>query len=166
MTPLTVKSLIGNPAEAALHLKETIYGLMMVRVAITTPRFAVLRLMLRPWQAAALEGYPMEYVRIGAWSSGTVLAVPEPTDTRPWLHRFPDLLRQLCLWDPWDPPSLRWHPDDGVAAFVRIVHRHLHAEEHWRRTGRWPVEDAPHGEGPHPIRSALMRNAALVGATS
>lgn len=160
---LTLDSLLDDPESAAGSLKETIYGIMAITVAVATPHFVVLRLMLRPWRAPAAEGYPLEYVRIAAWSNGAVVAIPEPFDTRPWLHRFPDFLRQLCLWDPWDPPELRWLPDDGVAVFVRIVHRHLHAEEHWRRTGLWPVEDAPHGPGPHPIRSSLMREAIVRG---
>lgn len=70
-------------------------------------------------------------------------------------------LGDLCLWYPNDPRSLRWEWDDGLVAYITIVHRHLQAEEFWRRTGTWPAEDAPHGDGPHPIRTEAMRLAAL-----
>ena len=70
----------------------------------------------------------------------------------------------LCLWFPDDPRELRWEWSDGLDAYVTIVHRHLQAEEFWRRNRRWPAEDAPHGPGAHPIRTEAMRLAALQGA--
>lgn len=81
-----------------------------------------------------------------------------------WQASDPRLLGELCLWFPGDPRSLRWEWSDGFAAFVTVVHRHLQAEEFWRRTGRWPAEDAPHGDGAHPIRTSAMRRAAMQGA--
>lgn len=50
-----------------------------------------------------------------------------------------------------------------TVAYITIVHRHLQAEEYWRRTGRWPAEDAPHGEGHHPIQTPEMQTAASAG---
>jgi hypothetical protein len=147
-------------------LKKCTYGLMMADVEVATLDFVVLHLMLHPWRAPATERYPVERIRIAAWSNGQIAAVPDHRDRRPWLHRFPDSLQQLCLWDPWDPVALRWSASDGVGAYVHIVHRHLQAEEFWRRQGRWPVEDSPHGNGPHPIRSQLMHDAVLAGVQS
>ena len=81
-----------------------------------------------------------------------------------WAESDPARLGQLCLWFPDDPPELKWDWSDGLVAYITVVHRHLQAEEFWRRTGRWPAEDAPHGEGVHPIRSQEMRAAAGLDA--
>lgn len=91
-------------------------------------------------------------------------AVREAAARQDLLHsdiRYPG---DLCLWYPNDPRSLRWEWDDGLIAYITIVHRHLQAEEFWRRTGTWPAEDAPHGYGPHPIRTEAVRVAAREGA--
>ena len=93
--------------------------------------------------------------------TGRIAATPRGAGGRRWLHRYPPPLGQLCLWYPDDPPALGWQWSDGLAAFITIAHRHLQAEEYWRRTGIWPAEDVPHGEGPHPIRSPALRAAAF-----
>lgn len=72
----------------------------------------------------------------------------------------PRRLGDLCLWFPDDPRGLRWEWGDGLESYITIVHRHLQAEEYWRRTDRWPAEDAPHGDGDHPIRTPAMQQAA------
>jgi len=77
-----------------------------------------------------------------------------------WARSDPMRLGELCLWYPEDPRALRWEWTDGLISYMTIVHRHLQAEEHWRREGTWPAEDAPHGEGSHPIRTHEMRRAA------
>lgn len=76
----------------------------------------------------------------------------------------PRLLGDLCLWYPGDPRSLRWAWSDGLVSYITIVHRHLQAEECWRRTGSWPAEDAPHGRGRHGITTNAMRTAAGMDA--
>ncbi len=160
---LSATDLLLDPQGTIRSLGHRIYGLLDATVVVQDPDFLVMELVLCPWEGPAAEGYPVERVRIAVWSSGRIEAVPLWTDSRPWLHRFPEeysAIRQLCLWDPWDPPELRWDESDGLEAYVHIVHRHLQAEEYWRRTNRWPVEDAPHGEGPHPIRSVMMKTAA------
>ena len=68
-----------------------------------------------------------------------------------------DRLGELCLWYPGDPRALRWEWADGLSSYLTVVHRHLQAEEFYRRNGTWPSEDAPHGPGPHPIRSPELR---------
>ncbi len=77
-----------------------------------------------------------------------------------WRASDPGLIGELCLWCPGDPRQLRWAWSDGLAAYITIVHRHIQAEEYWRRTGRWPAEDAPHGGTSHPIQTSAMRTAA------
>ena len=139
----------------------------------------VLDVSFEPPPAQHLPGYPAEHVRVTVLADGSIFAVPvEPAD-RNWLHRYqrhpihelPTLPKEeheianehlfgsLCLEYPSDPSDLRWHWSDGVDAYLRIVQRHLWCEEHWRRHGRWPVEDVPHGDRPdghpHPVTVAL-----------
>lgn len=131
---------------------------------------------------AELPGYPAEHMRVTVTAGREVFAVPVKGERRQWLHRYPhldaaeiarwprgqhiaweQLLGPLCLWYPGDPAHLRWSWRDGLDAFFRIVQRHLWFEEHWRRWGTWPVEDAPHGwsdDGlPHPILTSELKSA-------
>lgn len=91
-------------------------------------------------------------------------SAPAPVQQAAAAHAYavtdPSRLGQLCLWYPGDPRGLTWAWADGFEMYLTIVHRHLQAEEFWRRTGRWPAEDAPHGEGDHPIRTVEMQAAA------
>lgn len=104
------------------------------------------------------EGYPIEHARIGVPAGGIPHALPIGPK-RIWKHRNGPM-GDLCLWYPGDPRALRWEWTDGFGAFVAIVHRHLFFEEMWRRTGKWPVEDAPHGYGDHSIRTIKMQREA------
>lgn len=58
-------------------------------------------------------------------------------------HRHPD--GGLCLWHPHDPPHQRWRPELGLLTLIELTVRHLFAEKVWRRTGHWPLLEAPHG---------------------
>ena len=110
------------------------------------------------------RAYPTEQLSVLVWADGRIAATPRARG-RWWLHRYPPPLGQLCLWYPDDLPVLRWQWSDGLAAFITIAHRHLQAEEYWRRTGNWPAEDVPHGEGPYLIRSeGLTPSAAQLRA--
>ena len=142
-----------------------IYGLTDVRVARADSRVVVFWLTLDPWADLADHDYPTERVAISIERTGAIRATPVDYKGRPWLHVFSDdLLPVLCLWDPEDPPALQWSWDEGLAAYVIVVHRHLQAEEYWRRHQDWPGEDAPHGPGPHPIRTPELRAIASKGA--
>lgn len=94
------------------------------------------------------EGYPVEKVNLLLYRNGDIHAIPKSGKGRRWKHRYHNFgaATGLCLWYPNDPPELRWTWDDGLEEYVRIVSRHLIYEEYWRRTGEWPVEDAPHDE--------------------
>lgn len=128
-----------------------------------------------------LDGYPTETVRLVVRSDGQVFAIPVDEQQRAWEHRYPGtaledvvagripgdwnfLLGALCLWYPHDPPHLRWTWTDGLDNLLRIIQRHVWSEEHFRRTRRWPGEDAPHGHRtdgqPHPVRSPELRRTA------
>jgi hypothetical protein len=138
--------------------------------------------------AVDLPGYPEEDVRVAIGGDQRIVSVPvavfgtdgASTDRR-WLHRYPQpavselavqgavlpsswefLFGALCLWEPQDPPHLRWCWEQGLDSYFRIVQRHLWFEEYARRHGGWPVEDAPHGRPPvgshHPIVSPHLRS--------
>lgn len=161
MTATTAwREVLADPAGIAERLLEAgAYGLKQVEVRVAERDCVILRLTLAPWADLAELGYPVEVVSIMVKRGGMVAAVPL-ADDRPWLHRHPPPLAQLCLWYPADPRPLRWEWDDGLIAYITIVHRHLQAEECWRRHDVWPAEDAPHGRGHHPIRTLAMRWAA------
>lgn len=127
--------------------------------------FVSFELVLKPYVELISDGYTTETVRISVLRNGNIFAIPIGPE-RKWKHRFPEPLRQLCLWYPDDPPALKWEWPRGLVDYVAVVHRHLLGEEYWRRTGTWPGEDAPHDwptDGPHPIRSLPLRlRAGLV----
>jgi hypothetical protein len=158
---------LGDPYGAARHLLEAdIYGLVDVQVRLADRGCVIFWLTLAPWAPMAKRGYPTERVGICVWRNGRIVAVPHNAKDRLWYHRNVTLFGELCLWFPGDPRSLRWDWVDGLVRYVTIVHRHLQAEEFWRRHDRWPSEDAPHGAGDHPIRTWEMRRIAEQGARS
>lgn len=159
---------LRRPHRVASQILESgsVYGLAAMDVRHATSSVAVFWLSLEPWSPMAGRDYPVERVAISVWRSGRIIAVPTDSLRRTWKHRYPyqvgnaSALGDLCLWYPDDPRSLRWEWDDGLVAYITIVHRHLMAEEYARRNhGAWPAEDAPHGPGPHPIRTIELHNA-------
>lgn len=145
-------------------------------VAVHAPLLTVLGVVYDPPIDPHLHHYPVEHARVSVFNDGQVVAVPVGDPGRAWHHRFPRsisaitdaswnlALGGLCLWYPRDPPHLRWQWAQGLDAYLRIVQRHLWLEEFWRRTGAWPVEDAPHGEPDdlksHPIKTPSLRRPA------
>lgn len=159
------RDLMRDPRGVAHRLVQSgaTHGVVSIDVRLASPEWCCLWVTLDPWAGPAAEGYPREQVAITVFSGGRVVAVPVGAFRRTWLHRNPDVhgnirhLGELCLWYPGDPPALRWDWTRGFEAYLLIVHRHLQAEEFARRNGYWPAEDAPHGEGAHPIRTAALR---------
>lgn len=126
------------------------------------------------------DGYSAEQGRIVILDDGLApQAVPLGNEHRRWLHRNPriavkdipttyrvslaNLIGSLCLWDPKDPPSLRWSWRKGIGEFIAVAQRHLFYEEYWRQEGHWPVEDSPHGApttgNRHPLITPATRSA-------
>jgi hypothetical protein len=163
--PVHPEQVFADPHQVAEHLLNAgIYGLIGAEVKFTSPDLVVFWLTLEPWLPMAELGYPTERVALNIWRDETTAAVPSNNGGRTWMHRQPrrlgdpNHLGELCLWDPKDPVALRWIWRDGLVQLVTIIHRHLLAEEFARRNdGEWPSEDAPHGEGPHPIRTDEVR---------
>ena len=167
--PIGLAETLRCPHRVASEIVDarSVYGLTVIEVRFATSSMVVFWLTLEPWAPMAERGYPVERVAISVWRSGRIIAVPMDWRGRSWQHRYPYQagttwgLGDLCLWFPDDPRPLRWEWGDGLVEYITIVHRHLMAEEYARRNnGAWPAEDAPHGTGPHPIRTIELHNAA------
>lgn len=178
---ITLDDIMDDPDGVATRLVESrqIYGLTDMDLVVDGRGIRSFRLTLEPWAPCAAEGFPTEHVIITITEDGQIQAVPINGHRRLWYHRNPEgllprhptdpysfmrSLPSLCLWYPGDPSALRWSWRKGLVAYVTIVHRHVQAEEVWRRTDRWPAEDAPHGEINPPIRTPEMRAAAGLAA--
>lgn len=157
---------LADPQATAEQLLESpnLFGVEAVTGRQGCAGAALFDLTLRPMPPLAAEGWPVERARIVICADEQVLTYVLSGRERRFKHRNswpPD--RSLCLDYPRDDPALRWFPEDGLEALVTRVHRHLIFEEQWRRTGQWPVEDAPHGDiggAPHPVLSREMREEA------
>jgi hypothetical protein len=44
-----------------------------------------------------------------------------------------------------DPSERRWAAEPGLLGLFDVARVHVTDEYIWRRTGKWPSEDAPHG---------------------
>jgi len=55
---------------------------------------------------------------------------------------------RLCLYHQQDQPERRWLPKHGLIGLFDLGRIHLANEFEWRRSNRWPGEDAPHGNTP------------------
>lgn len=162
---LSLNAVLADPAGAASHLLGvgTVFGVKHAVGRSGVGGAAVLDLTLKPLPAFEREGYPIERVRVVIHRDHEVHAFPKGDRNRAFKHRNPGPLGDLCLQYPGDSPALRWLPEDGLGPLVTQVHRHLMAEEEWRRSGNWPFEDAPHGPAgaqPHPVTSRRMRKEA------
>lgn len=159
MATISLSAAIQDPTEAALALeRELAYvvyarGLSELRQEAAGGSFGVIhrlgaRLLIRvrPSPELARMGYPVEDLLIylgpsdlysirPAWRSGDW--------SRGFEHRNGD--GSLCLEMPEDPPDRQWSPANGLESLVYNGARHMWFEESYRRTGKWPIEDAPHG---------------------
>lgn len=161
---MLIQSLLANPRAAMSQLAgpEGPPYIEHVYLRFHDSRLVVLDVTLRPVAAMAAAGYPIETVTLFV-SHVQAFAVPPFDDKRTWEHRLGPLtpgswIVPLCLWYPADPVELRWTPLRPVEDLIGIVHRHLQAEEYFRRSDRWPVAEAPHGAtGPLPITGELLK---------
>lgn len=163
-----LRDVLANPQGvfASVQTSGAVYGLTVAEVRHAEKDLVNVWLTLSPWEPMAQRDYPTERVAITTWRTGRIVAVPVDPARRRWEHRNAFRLGSLtyvgdlCLWYPKDPRPLRWEWDDGLIDYLTIVHRHLQAEEYFRRTDTWPGEDAPHGDGDHPILSPALQQIA------
>jgi hypothetical protein len=167
---LSLSQVLADPDAAAQHLQAANH-LWHCTVLVAAPSSVTLRLVLRPNPPFDSHGYPVECAWLALHADGLIAAIlPDGGAGRRWKHRYPGTFSMwpphrrghgtLCLHYPEDPQVLKVSWADGLARIVMVVHRHLLFEEWWRRTGRWPVEDAPHGPAPrgrHPITDPTTR---------
>lgn len=156
-----VDDLRQHPHEVGAAIADTL-GMTTITVVHHDRHLTVLEAEFQPTLELEANGYPIEIARIAQFAD---VRHPEPYvhpigPARTWEHRYGlsprhGCLEQLCLWYPDDAEHLVWTWDRGLIDLIGIARRHLWYEEHFRRTGRWPVEDAPHGRRPdgqrHPI---------------
>ena len=150
---------LRDPEDVCARLRSSVYGLTQVTVSKDRDLVA-LKLELDPWPPMAAEGYPSETVHIWVRRDGHIVAVPAQAGARTWNHLNGGIVATLCLWYPEDERALQWNWADGLEQYVTIVHRHLMGEEYFRRHGRWPWDETPHGDGPHPPPSFVTQIAA------
>ena len=123
-----------------------------------------------PPRELEVVGYPTERARLVIPRAGDPEAYPVGNARRLWFHRNGGpggsgqpgrATGSLCLFYNRDDRSLRWEWEDGLSDYIVRIYRHLFLEEHWRREGFWPYEDAPHAPLPlgsrHPVRSPEMK---------
>ena len=166
MAVIGLADILACPVSVAEAL-GTLESVGSISVGRVTENRVVFQVVLLPCDSTGVfisQNYPVETVNIVVRSNGRIHAVPKSGKGRIWKHR--NIYRDLCLWYPNDPDELRWSWDDGLEEYVQIVARHLIYEEYCRRTGEWPIEDAPHG-GPlgysWPIRTPEMRSSVKKG---
>lgn len=161
---LLLNDVLADPARAArvLECEAAVFGIGGCSGRRGFGGSAIIEMALEPLPALANAGFPIEHVRIVVLESGQVFAFPRYSAGRPFKHRnsWP---ASLCLEYDNDDPALRWQWGDGLEQLVTRVHRHLMFEEQWRRTGKWPTEDAPHDYSatPYPIRSQRLQHEVM-----
>ena len=165
-------AVLAHPAAAA-RLVEQLPGVHVTRV-LDWREGVELEATFEPTLVQRREGFRDERARVLVRRAGQPLSYPRDARRRwkhinPPAHRInPDeawMANSLCLWYPRDPRPLCWDWSDGLLAYFDRLHRHLLMEEHWRRTGDWPSEDARHGHPPTsrgeaagwPVASAEMK---------
>ena len=146
----THAELFEHPDQCAQRIlrQRRIYGLTSMTVLGNDASMVILELKLSPLVPMARDNYPDEVVTLIVLADQRVFALPT-AGARSWRHRMPEGLRELCLWYVRDHPELQWSWDDGLEVLITIVHRHVMAEEYFRRNRRWPIDEAPHGLSPH-----------------
>ena len=161
---IPLSAVLEDPHRAARILEDEVPGSRVVRI-VRADQGVILDVEFDA--LPELPDYPLERARVRILATGEVEAIPLGAK-RAWKHRnasplgpgFGTTAGTLCLFYPNDPDPLTWTWTDGLADYLVRLRRHLIYEEAWRRTGAWPIEDAPHGEparGTHPIVTSFMK---------
>ncbi|MHB8719725.1 MAG: hypothetical protein ACYDAC_12680 [Candidatus Dormibacteria bacterium] len=161
---ISIADVFADPGGTASRLQRSgaPAGLVGITLVGADRAVVVYHVHLAPWPLFASAGYPDEQLGILITRDGGAYAGPLDGNSRRWKHRYPTplqgptvadgvrMLGQLCLWYPRDPRQERWEAEDGLVCFLEIAHRHVLAEECWRRSGysAWPGREAPHGSPP------------------
>jgi hypothetical protein len=184
---MTIESLertLRKPRECAEWLSSGVVWGASVEVLQRDNNAVLFGTNFKPPPELAVEHYPVEEAFVLVTRGGMPVSAPRRNE-RAYFHRYakttlqvlarpitwnevyPELLSivgGLCLWNPDDPPELRWTWPKGIGDYVRIVQRHLWYEEYWRRHGNWPVEDTPHGRrsdgNPYPIKTKELKRTS------
>jgi hypothetical protein len=140
-----------DPRKVAAVIAENM-EITAINVIQHDDALTILETVFQPTLELEANGYPVEVARIVQYADPrhSEPYVHPIGPERTWEHRYglsPEHhnFQQLCLWYPGDADHFVWTWDRGLIDLVGIARRHLWYEEHFRRTGRWPVEDAPHG---------------------
>lgn len=93
-------------------------------------------------------------------SHPVVLSLDGPRESK---HRNPPFedgvfgkSAELCLYYRADPEERRWLLEHGLLGLFNLGRIHLANEHMWRKTGRWPGEDAPHGAPPPALANPAL----------
>lgn len=156
----TLNRVRRRPEQVAAQITAAQFGVRLGVESHDAERTVFVGL-LQPPEPFCTDGYPVERVRVVVGRHGEVSASPFGHPKRRWKHR--EMSGELCMWYVEDPRELRWEWDEGFDVLVQIIHRHLVYEEFWRREGKWPVEDARHGRGGHPVETVEMKWAQQRG---
>jgi hypothetical protein len=143
----TMNQVLADPRAVAKQIVEdpALPYVSSARVVKSSRRGVKINVRLEPWEAMGAAGYPRERIRLEIDASGRVRVYPISSAARKWEHRHPNG-GPLCLFYPGDPEPIVWSPETGsLEELLGIISRHVQAEEFYRREGRWPWEDAPHG---------------------
>lgn len=73
-----------------------------------------------------------------------VLCLDGPRGEEASEHRNGEAALCLYYWN--DPPERRWTEGDRLIRLFDLARQHLACEYVFRETGRWPMDEAPHGE--------------------
>jgi len=73
-----------------------------------------------------------------------VLCLDGPRGKEASRHRNSETALCLYYWD--DPSERRWTESDRLIRLFDLARQHLACEHIFRETGRWPIDEAPHGE--------------------
>jgi hypothetical protein len=156
--------LVEAPQQVALELRSgVLWGVADVSGCLLSGGLAgALTVTFDSPLDALEEGFPSERVRVVALRDERAFVYPLGPERR-WRHRDQSHPRSLCLQHPDDDPGLLWLWEDGLGRLLTRVRVHLLCEETWRRSGRWPGVELPHGDPTSGVLESIRDPLLLQG---